>query len=332
MKIKIPLFNVQNSASYTSLQKARSGGFGIWSPFLCACLLGAVVGLGPFLCYSELNRDKWTLVRDEANEDYVCDYTNDAAFAYDLSGTMCICNKEYSPSRAWKMFADNHGGYIIPHLLAVFHKYFFLRDIWITISFVYFNESLEELLLMATGTWGFHFGDASGAESRMDSLVRDTFFSLLFGLPVIIYVFKLGNLDAKLPKLFKFPVAWSADVSNPSSALRFLLVVNEYFVITTINLGYKSPRKLNDYERWGNLLLAFLVPCTSLSIYAINKLAKVYEKRLLGDWWTVHYRWALLQFFTILLAYWAPLAEVYEVIILSGVFLLGFVIMQLVGM
>lgn len=185
-------------------------------------------------------------------------------FYFDLGGTECVCNKQWSIEAYWEKVMTGFA-FNVPHVIAPFHFYCVLgRWDYIVIG-IFVNEILEEFILGAAARWGFLFDAAYDLESRYDSLIRDA-FCCMSGLYLGVKFYRI--MGAK--PFFQFPVSYKWDVSSRHSIARLLLGFAQGLVSFQITSGYNSDRGRYAFNP-ANFLVWFGYALSIVLMYYSNR-------------------------------------------------------------
>eukprot|EP01006_Ploeotia_vitrea_P060680 TRINITY_DN76359_c0_g1_i1.p1 TRINITY_DN76359_c0_g1~~TRINITY_DN76359_c0_g1_i1.p1 ORF type:complete len:459 (+),score=5.47 TRINITY_DN76359_c0_g1_i1:83-1459(+) len=184
-------------------------------------------------------------------------------FWYDLGGTDCVCKNSWSRTMYWnKMFTGF--SFNVPHTVAPLMSYFFIRSARVITIAILVNEMIEELLLGVAGRWGFVWDPPADAESRYDSLIRDT-LCCLAGLHLGMVLCEV----LKVPLLVQTPIRFNWDVHDRHSIVRafhvFIMLLTGWQVMLVYNTDYGK-------YHWqpANILLCFAILYFSVMLYAIS--------------------------------------------------------------
>jgi hypothetical protein len=238
-------------------------------------------------------------------------------FWHDLGGTECVCSRGWSSSRYWRKLWTGYA-FNIPHTVGTLQFYVLFGHGWAIALGIFLNEVAEELLLGATGQWGFSRDPPSDVEPRYDSIVRDV-ACCFAGLG-------LGVLYARLMRVQPWP-GWLRPpwreatltlrpaslraINDPRSILCHGKRWAQAVLLWQLTLVYAAdgPR-----VSWVNLMLCVAYGTVVMLCGAMNRWdwpAHVAPARVM----TWHAGWAACVCFFFALAVAPPLQELYTVLV-----------------
>mmetsp|Transcript_17809 Transcript_17809/g.37002 ORF Transcript_17809/g.37002 Transcript_17809/m.37002 type:complete len:525 (+) Transcript_17809:169-1743(+) len=251
---------------------STTGKKGFMSSEVCKLLPTAVVGI----CLGIL-RSKFTSVDDhDPTEEQlilpqppfcsVPDANLEKLFYFDLGGTYCLCEKQWSTNEYWQKTLSGMA-FNFPHLLNGFILQLAIGNLLYVTFAEFCNEFIEEAVIACSQHWGFNNDPAYDLEPRYDTLMRDVIHCFLGSL----LAYELGKV-IKCEPWIKYPIKWDLSVpsSDRRSVKRHAKVIFFGFFWWQAFLLYNADGGVNSFSI-NNLMCTILVPLLFGGAFYLNK-------------------------------------------------------------
>jgi len=195
----------------------------------------------------------------------------------------------------------------VAHFLDPMKTYIFTQNIFFSLILAYWDESLEEIVLMFTGHWGwFGSGDYRGIEPRYNTLISDPVLSA----PLSVLQGYVLMSSFQVDPLFTF-------LSRPfDRKLQNFVLVLEHLALGRLWFLSKDPNRqiqMFDFGNWKLAVLGIVFPLAVMITYAFNywltkrEWLKIYTESNHTEWFQIHVGWSIVSATIIFVCYVNPI-------------------------
>ena len=187
-------------------------------------------------------------------------------FYFDLGGTYCLCEKQWSNKEYWQKTLSGMA-FNFPHLLNGFMAQLIFGNLLVVTFGEFINEFLEEAVVAFSHHWGFNNDPAYDIEPRYDTLMRDVIHCFLGAY----LAYEVGHV-IKLEPWIRFPIKWNWSVpsSDRQSLRRLVKLLVSGFAWWQCLLLYNADGGINSFSV-NNLMCTIMVLLMFAGAYCMNK-------------------------------------------------------------